>query len=79
LVSDHNTTRRYNQEDLNLKMEAAWTSETLASYYNITRCYSPEDLDLKMEATWTSETLVSYPTTHGPRRPRLEDGRSMDL
>jgi hypothetical protein len=36
-----------------LKMEAAWTSETSVSYH--TR--------LKMEAAWTSETLVSYHNT----------------
>jgi hypothetical protein len=42
LVSYHNTI---------LKMEAAWTSETLVSYHNTT---------LKMEAAWTSETSVSY-------------------
>jgi len=47
LVSYHNTTRRHNPEDLDLKMEAAWTSETLVSYHNTTRCHNPEDLVLK--------------------------------
>jgi len=29
-----------------MKMEAAWTSETLVSYYNIIRRQNPENLDL---------------------------------
>jgi len=48
-VSCHNTTRRHNPEnyDFTLKMETAWTSETLISCHNTTQRQNPEDLDMK--------------------------------
>jgi hypothetical protein len=49
VLSYLNTTPRHN-----LKMEAAWSSETLVSYPNSTQHHN-----LKMEAARSSETLVS--------------------
>jgi hypothetical protein len=79
LGSYHNTKRCHNPESLDLKhftlkMEAAWTSETLVSYRNTTGRYNSENLDLKhftlkMEAAWISETLVSYDNTTGRHNP----------
>jgi hypothetical protein len=46
LVTYHNTTRRHNQEDFDLKMNATWTSETLVPYHNTAWCHNPEDLEL---------------------------------
>jgi hypothetical protein len=55
-VSYHNTTRRHNPEDFDLKMEAAWTSETLVSYHHTTRRHHPKYLDLNLHR---SESLKS--------------------
>jgi hypothetical protein len=79
LVSYHNTTRCYNPEDLDLKMEAALTSETVISYHNTTWCHNPEDLDLKMEAAWASETFLSYHNTTRRHNPENLDLKENDF
>jgi hypothetical protein len=40
-----------------MKMEAAWTSETVVSYYNTSWCHNPEDLDLNLHQC---ENLTSH-------------------
>jgi len=39
-----------NFQGLTLKMEAAWSYETLIYYHNIIRHHNPEDLDLKFHS-----------------------------
>jgi hypothetical protein len=64
----------HNPEELDVKMEASSTSETLVPCHNTIRHHNPEELNLKMEAAWASETLVSYHNT-----TRLYNPEDVDL
>jgi hypothetical protein len=39
-----------------MKMDEAWSSETLVFYHIITWCHNPEDLDLKLKRNVSERT-----------------------
>jgi hypothetical protein len=43
-----------------LKMEAAWTFETMVAYHNTTRRHNPEELDLKHHRRENLKTRTSH-------------------
>jgi hypothetical protein len=62
LVS-YNTKCRHKIEDLDLKMEAAWSPEKVVPHHSTTWRLKREDFDLKTEAAWSLEPLVSNHNT----------------